>query len=269
MARVVKRKDVRQAEVLDLALSLFLERGYENVSLNDLLAASGTSKGAFYHYFPSKEALVTALAQRSAAQAFEALRPVFAAPGKNALERLNAGLAASYRVKMAMGAPEQIAAMTALLKPENQALFRRITTIWEDLFRPVLTEVITQGVNDGVFDTFDPEGVGAMIQGFAATMQTKLVKVLDAPDAKSRRKAIDDAVTRLKLHGIATDRILGLPDGSIVVLDRKQVEAMVAHLRPPPDARRSTASSPAGRADGTRPEPPGRRRASGGPARGT
>jgi TetR/AcrR family transcriptional regulator, cholesterol catabolism regulator len=234
MPRVVKPKDVRQAELLDRALALFLERGYENVSLNDLLAMAGTSKGAFYHYFPSKEALVTALAQRSAAEAFEVLRPVFAQPRKNALERLNAGLAASYAVKMAMGAPQQIAAMTSLLKPENQALFRMIVTIWEDLFRPVLTEVITQGVREGVFDTFDPEGVGDMIQGFAASLQTNLVNVLNAPDERSRRAAIDDSVKRVKLHGIATDRILGLPDGSTVVLDREQVEAMVALLKPRP-----------------------------------
>lgn len=232
MPRVVKPKDVRRAEVLDQALALFLEHGYDNVSLNDLLAVAGTSKGAFYHYFPSKEALVAALAERSAAQAFEALRPVFDQPGKNALKRLNAGLAASYQVKMAMGAPEQIAAMASLLKPENRALFERIVTIWEDLFRPVLTEVITQGVDEGVFDTFDPEGVGDMIQGFAARMQTNLVHVIHAPDARSRRKAIDNAMTRLKLHGIATDRILGLPDGSTVVLDREQVEAMVALLEP-------------------------------------
>ncbi|KUH99957.1 TetR/AcrR family transcriptional regulator [Mycobacterium sp. IS-3022] len=232
MPRVVKQKDVRRAEVLDQALALFLERGYENVSLNDLLAASGTSKGAFYHYFPSKEALVTALAQRSAAQAFETLRPVFTKTGTNALERLNAGLAASYQVKMAMGAPEQIAAMKSLLDPQNQALFGRIITIWEDMFRPVLTEVITQGVDEGVFDTFDPEGVGDIIQGFAASMQSMLVRVLNAPDAKARRKSIDDSAKRLKLYGIATDRILGLPDGSTVVLDRSQIEAMVAHLKP-------------------------------------
>jgi TetR/AcrR family transcriptional regulator, cholesterol catabolism regulator len=232
MPRVVKPKDVRRGEVLDQALALFLERGYENVSLNDLLAIAGTSKGAFYHYFPSKEALVTALAERSAGEAFKVLRPVFDQPGKNALERLNAGLAASYQVKMAMGAPEQIAAMTSLLKPENRALFGRIVTIWEDLFRPVLTEVITQGVREGVFDTFDPEGVGDIIQGFAASMQTNLGDVFNAPNAKSRRQAIDNSVKRLKLHGIATDRILGLPDGSTVVLNRKQVEAMVALLKP-------------------------------------
>jgi TetR/AcrR family transcriptional regulator, cholesterol catabolism regulator len=230
MPRVVKSRAVRRAELLDHALALFLERGYENVSLNDLLVATGTAKGAFYHYFPSKEALVTALAERSAAQAFQALRPVFAEPGKNALDRLNAGLRASYQVKMAMGAPEQIAAMKSLLRPQNQALFRRIVTIWEDLFRPVLTEVIAQGVSEGVFDTFDPEGVGDIIQGFAAGMQKNVVDVLNAPEAQARRQAIDASVRRLKLYGIATDRILGLPDGSTAVLDREQVEAMVALL---------------------------------------
>lgn len=228
MPRVVKRKAVRRAELLDQALALFLERGYENVSLNDLLAVAGTSKGAFYHYFPSKEALVTSLAERSAAQAFEALHPIFTQSDKNALERLNAGLRASYQVKMAMGTPEHIAAMTALLKPHNQALFRQIIAIWEDLFRPVLTEVIAQGVDEGVFDTTDPEGVGDIIQGFAASMQTNLARVFNAPDATSRDVAIDDAVKRLNLYGVATDRILGLPDGSTEVLDRKQVKAMVA-----------------------------------------
>lgn len=230
MTRVVKSKDVRQAELLDQAFALFLDRGYENVSLNDLLTTVGTSKGAFYHYFPSKEALVTALAEQTAAQAFEALRPVFAQPGKNALDRLNAGLRASYQVKMAMGAPEQLAAMRSLLKPENRALFGRIITLWEDMFRSVLTDVIAQGVHEGVFDTFDPEGVGDIIQGFAANMQTQLVQILNATDAKSRRKAIDITMKRLKLYGIATDRILGLPDGSTVVLTRKQVETMTALL---------------------------------------
>lgn len=218
--------------MLDQALALFLERGYDNVSLNDLLAATGIPKGAFYHYFPSKDALVIALAERSADAALEALRPVFDQPGTGALERLNDGLAASYDVKMAMGAPEQIAAMTALFAPHNRGLFAKIVETWEDLFRPVLTQLISEGVDEGAFNTFDPEGVGDMIQGFAASLRRNLMQILDAPDAKVRRHAIEDCVKRVKLHGIATDRILGLPDGSTVVLDRKQIEAMVARIRP-------------------------------------
>ncbi|UVO13554.1 TetR/AcrR family transcriptional regulator [Mycobacterium sp. SVM_VP21] len=232
MRRVVKPREIRRAELLDQALALFLQNGYDNVSLNELLAATGIPKGAFYHYFPSKDALVVALAQRSADAALEALRPVFDQPGTGALERLNGGLAASYDLKMATGAPEQIAAMTALFAPHNRGLFAKIVQTWEDLFRPVLTKLISEGVDEGVFNTFDPEGVGDMIQGFAASLRRNLMQVLDAPDAKARRQTIDDCVKRVKLHGIATDRILGLADGSTVVLDRKQIAAMVARIRP-------------------------------------
>ncbi|TDZ43209.1 TetR/AcrR family transcriptional regulator [Mycobacteroides franklinii] len=230
MPRVVKHPEVRRSELLDLAMALFLERGYEKVSLNDLIATSGMSKGAFYHYFPSKEALVSALAERSADQAFEALSPVFTEQGKGALERLNTGLRASYEVKMALGAPESIAAMASMLRPENQSLLRRISAIWEDKFRPVLTELITQGVAEGVFETFDPEGVGDMIQGLAATMGATVQRIMAAPDARARTEAIDAAVLRQRLYGIATDRILGLPDGTVEVLNRRQIEGLVAAL---------------------------------------
>ena len=82
-----------------------------------------------------------------------------------------------------------------------------------------------------VFSTpFDPEAVGDIIQGFAASVQKNVVDILNAPNGKSRRQAIDASVRRLKLYGIATDRILGRPEGSTVVLNRKQVEAMVALL---------------------------------------
>lgn len=67
-----------------------------------------------------------------------------------------------------------------------------------------------------------------MIQGFAASMDTHLIRVINAPDRRERRRAVDDAVKRLRLYGVATDRILGLPDGSTVVLNRKQIEEMVA-----------------------------------------
>ncbi|AKC39991.1 TetR family transcriptional regulator [Mycolicibacterium phlei] len=230
MPRVVKHPEVRRTELLDLAMALFLDRGYGKVSLNDLIATSGISKGAFYHYFSSKEALVAALAQRSADQAFEVLNPVFAGSGLGALEQLNAGLRASYEVKMALGAPESIAAMRSMLRPENQSLLRRISAIWEDKFRPVLTELITRGVAEGVFQTFDPEGVGDMIQGFAANMGATVQRIVAAPDARARAEAIDAAVQRQRLYGIATDRILGLPDGTVEVLDRRQIERLVAAL---------------------------------------
>jgi hypothetical protein len=117
-----------------------------------------------------------------------------------------------------------------VLRPDNAHLYGRIVALGEDLFRPLLTRVISDGVADGVFDTFDPEGVGDMIQGLAARTNSRILAVLDAPDEPARDHAIDVLTCRFKLHCLSIHRILGLPDGSIRVPTRAQVERLVAAL---------------------------------------
>ncbi|WAC90380.1 TetR/AcrR family transcriptional regulator [Mycobacterium sp. Aquia_213] len=230
MPRVVKHPDVRRAEILDRAAALFVARGYDNVSLNDLIADAGVSKGAFYHWFPSKEALITMLAERSARGQLAVIEKAAADCDGNALGRLNTALQAGFDVKMQMGTPEQLAAMVSLLRPENAHLYGRIVAVTEELSRPLLTRVIADGVAEGVFHTFDPEGVADMIQGLAARTSSNVVQIVDATDARGRAHAIEVLTARFKLHGLAVDRVLGLPDGSITVLSRAQVEMMVAAL---------------------------------------
>lgn len=52
-----KKRDV----MMDVALSMFMEKGYENVSVDDIITATGTSKGTFYHYFKTKDAIIADL----------------------------------------------------------------------------------------------------------------------------------------------------------------------------------------------------------------
>jgi len=230
MPRVVKHPDIRRAELLDRAAGLFLRHGYDNVSLNDLIADAGVSKGAFYHWFPSKDALVAALAERSAREEFAFVEGAVAACGGDALARLNAVLQAGFDANIKMGGPEQLAAMVSLLRPDNAHLYRRILAVEEALFLPVLTRLISEGVAEGVFDTFDPEGVADMIYGLAARTNSNVVEVSRAADEAARDRAIDRLTTRFRLHGLAIDRILGLPDGSITTLTRAQVESLVEAL---------------------------------------
>ena len=230
MPRVIKHPDIRRAELLDRATALFVQHGYDNVSLNDLIAAVGVSKGAFYHWFPSKDELITALAERSARDQFAAIEEAIARCGGTALDRLNALLQAGFDVKMRMGVPDHLAAMVSLLRPENAHLYGRIVAVSEDLVRPLLARVISDGVREGVFHTFDADGVADMILGLSARVNANVVQIVDATDQSGRDHAIDVLTSRLELHGLAVDRILELPDGSLSVLDRAQVETMVAAL---------------------------------------
>ncbi len=60
-----RRADKRPDELLDAALGLFAENGYAETRMDDVARQAGVSKGAVYHYFPSKRALLEGLIRRA------------------------------------------------------------------------------------------------------------------------------------------------------------------------------------------------------------
>jgi AcrR family transcriptional regulator len=236
MPRVIKHPDIRRSEILDQAFRIFLARGYDNASLNDVIAEAGISKGAFYHYFPSKEALLTALAEKLARQALAELEDVLTAPRLDPLARLNAFLIKGLRFKTER-APAAWAVFGALFRPENQLLYQRIVIASENLFRPALTKMIAEGVKAKVFQTFDPEGVGDMLQQLASSTYPFVTRAMAAADDEQRREVLKAFHKRLRLHGIAIDRILGLPDGTVRVPTFNQLKKLMATLPYPAAAK--------------------------------
>ena len=57
------RKNSRNTKgrIVSAAWELFYEQGYENTTVEDIIAVSSTSKGSFYHYFDGKDALLETL----------------------------------------------------------------------------------------------------------------------------------------------------------------------------------------------------------------
>jgi AcrR family transcriptional regulator len=56
--------DLKRDEILDIAAQCFAERSYPAASMNDIAAATGTSKARLYHYYESKEAILFDLLDR-------------------------------------------------------------------------------------------------------------------------------------------------------------------------------------------------------------
>ena len=50
-----------RGRIINAAWSLFYEQGYEYTTIDEIVEASGTSKGSFYHYFEGKDALLGSL----------------------------------------------------------------------------------------------------------------------------------------------------------------------------------------------------------------
>src|SRR2546428_10544389 len=90
MARTVNatRHMVRRDAFLDVAQRLVQAKGYEAMSIQDVLDELEASKGAFYHYFDSKQALLEAVVGRFADGGIAGLGPLLDDPNVPAVRQL-------------------------------------------------------------------------------------------------------------------------------------------------------------------------------------
>lgn len=56
-----KKSANTKGKIISAAWKLFYEQGYEETTIDEIIAESGTSKGSFYHYFEGKDALLGSL----------------------------------------------------------------------------------------------------------------------------------------------------------------------------------------------------------------
>ena len=87
----IARKSTRK-RILRAALDVFSRQGYHETRMDDVARRSGTSKGALYFYFKSKEALLEALLERAARLLFRKLDEALQTPAPSRQERFSRAL---------------------------------------------------------------------------------------------------------------------------------------------------------------------------------
>jgi AcrR family transcriptional regulator len=61
----IKKSDETRTRILEAALAVFRERGFERSTMREIATAAGVAVGAAYYYFESKDAIVMAFYERS------------------------------------------------------------------------------------------------------------------------------------------------------------------------------------------------------------
>ena len=112
--------------VLDVAAKTFEELGYAGTTTNKVAGAAGISIGTFYHYFPDKDALLYALAERHLAHASESMMAVFARLRDDEPD-LETSLRAGIEVHVRLHVEEpQLHSLLYDSAPRSQALLTRL-----------------------------------------------------------------------------------------------------------------------------------------------
>ncbi|WP_458756422.1 TetR/AcrR family transcriptional regulator [Afipia sp. TerB] len=211
---VKKSADVRRGELLAAAQALFFTKGYEATTVADIMERAGVSKGGFYHHFSAKDDLLEALAESLAAEAVVRLRPTVEEKGLDAVARMNAILADARRLKVQDAAAIR-AAFDAAFRPENIVLYHRLNRATGKVMVPLFARILRQGKDEGLFRIGDPVTTAEIIIALGTSTHDAVASAIEAagtPRADEATAALDE---RLRQQGIAIDRILGLPDGTI------------------------------------------------------
>lgn len=230
MIRIVKPAPVRRDEILECAMRLFTERGYDATSINHIIGRAGVSKGAFYHHFQSKDDLMEALARRYAEDALVAVAPVLADETLDSFSRLSAFLAGMRDHKVA-AADALRTTFEPLFRPENIQLYHRSQKAILDVMRPILAGIIARGIEERCFDVPDASAAADVILGLMVGTRDIMADIYSARGDLERRRHFDRMVARMNYLATVIDRILGVPEGSIELADARSIEAMLRGWR--------------------------------------
>jgi AcrR family transcriptional regulator len=145
------RSHNRKHEFVMTALELFYKKGYENTTIKDIIDEMGVSKGAFYHYFESKEDVVVAIAKAFKDRSVQIINEIFSRSDLSAVDKMNKVFESvnEYRVREGRLRTEL---RDAFEREGNLKLQRKIYDVTKQDVVGLYKELIDTGVEEGVFD---------------------------------------------------------------------------------------------------------------------
>jgi AcrR family transcriptional regulator len=205
---------VRRDAFLDVAQRLVQTKGYEAMSIQDVLDELEASKGAFYHYFDSKQALLEAVVDRFADGAMAGLAPVLADPNLPAVRKLEQVFAGIARWKADQ--KELVLAIMEVWNSDGNAIVReKLRRLTERIMVPLLSALVRQGVDEGSFQVDSPEETATVLVSLMEGFQQQAGQLFIARQAGTVTFEVVQRAVAANTE--AFERILGVPKGSLTL----------------------------------------------------
>ncbi|MCJ8012359.1 TetR/AcrR family transcriptional regulator [Paenibacillus sp. KQZ6P-2] len=142
-------------QILSVSLNLFIKKGIENTSIQDIIEGlGGLTKGAIYHHFKSKEDIIIAVLNQLYKDVEDRLVAVRDDKGLNGLEKLRQIIRVSLNHDPAQ--LEMMSTAPNLLK-NPKMLAAQLQSVIEDAVPIYIQPIIEQGVLDGSIKTNYPK----------------------------------------------------------------------------------------------------------------
>lgn len=199
--RVVKEAEERKEEILDAAEKLFGTKGFDNTSTGDILDAVGIARGTLYYHFKSKEEILDGVIERMTNRLMQDAEEIARNKELPVLERFTkAIMALNVESKIGYEVMEQVH------RPQNALMHQKMQVTLLAGINPILTELMEEGIEQGICHTQYPESVVEMTMLYANTAFDELN--IEGMSSEQRKKKIAGFIYNV-------ERLMGMKTGSL------------------------------------------------------
>lgn len=141
----MKKGEKRKQELQQIAYEMFLTKGYDQTSVDDIIDKAQIAKGTYYYYFKSKEQMLEEVIEMMLAHEAEKAEMILSQP-----------ISPPQKIVAIIDAmrPDSSEAVieNELNRPENIVMHKKIQSKSFKIMIPFLTSAVEQGISEGMFD---------------------------------------------------------------------------------------------------------------------
>ncbi len=142
------KKEVRKKELIKIAYELFITKGYENTSVDEIIAKAGIAKGTYYYHFESKEQMLEEVVNMMIDAGVEKAKQILQSDLK-IQEKL------VYTILALRVTPKEQSMQDAIHEKENIILHQKINNRIIEEAVPILSEIVREAKKEGLFNLDD------------------------------------------------------------------------------------------------------------------
>ena len=140
----MKKGERRKQELLNIAYRMFIEKGYENTSVDDIITEAGIAKGTYYYYFESKEATLEAVIEMMIEKAENVAKAALMNPVP--IPQKLASVVYAFQPNK-----DEVVITDVLERKENIVMHDKIGKKIVEVAVPILSDIVREGIAQGIF----------------------------------------------------------------------------------------------------------------------
>jgi TetR/AcrR family transcriptional repressor of nem operon len=226
MPRTVNREEfeAKRNEILDIAQRFIYTKGYNAMTIQDILHELNMSNGSFFHYFKTKQSVLEAVIERIQKEVEIQLLAIDTRPDMSALDKLR-----QFFETLEQSRFTHQTIVLELLKvwfdDDNAIVREKVFDTLASRRAPLLQRIIQQGVSSGELSTTHPEQTASVVLTLTRGMGTDIARQMLLYDqVQDKDSHVQSIIALYDTYADAIERVIDAPSPFLDRIESREVK---------------------------------------------